>query len=85
MARSKYAALLSAAVLSVIAGSAFGQAGLPTHVSGLLHVPLGDATFDPASGRRLPVRNLGSSGRTVSRSCTRPGRAGFPARSTLIA
>jgi len=32
------------------------------YVSGLLHEPLGNAVLDTAAGRRLPVRNLGSSG-----------------------
>jgi hypothetical protein len=31
-------------------------------VSGLMHVPLGQATLDPPVERRLPVRNLGPSG-----------------------
>ncbi|MFO0832680.1 MAG: hypothetical protein U0637_12665 [Phycisphaerales bacterium] len=30
--------------------------------SGILHSPIGSATLEPASGRRLPVRNIGSSG-----------------------
>jgi hypothetical protein len=33
-----------------------------TYVSGLLHQALGNAEFAPATGRRLPVHNLGSSG-----------------------
>ncbi len=32
------------------------------YVSGIAHSPLGDAVFDPPVERRLPVRNLGSSG-----------------------
>ena len=34
----------------------------PTYVSGLLHTALGTAQLDPPTDRRLPVRNLGSSG-----------------------
>ncbi len=32
------------------------------YASGLLHQSLGNAQFDPVNGRRLPIRNLGSSG-----------------------
>ncbi|MBX3407048.1 MAG: hypothetical protein KF869_09815 [Phycisphaeraceae bacterium] len=51
----------AAAVLAGVglcAGSASGQ----IRVSGLEHMPIGGATFDPPVERRLPVRNLGSSG-----------------------
>jgi hypothetical protein len=41
------------------AGRAIGQV---EYGSGLLHLPLGGATLDPATDRRVPVRNIGSSG-----------------------
>ncbi len=54
---------LSLLVLTTLAGTALAQPGSPgTYVSGFEHTTLGGATFDPAVGRRLPVRNLGSSG-----------------------
>jgi hypothetical protein len=43
------------------AGAAFAQP-TDTYASGILHQPLGGATFGPVDGRRLPVHNLGSSG-----------------------
>ena len=50
--------LPSCLILSAMAGEALGQ----TYASGFLHTPLGGATLDPVQGRRVPVRNLGSSG-----------------------
>ena len=49
---------LVAAVLALTAGFAHAQ----LYSSGLLHSPVGGATLGPPEGRRLPVRNLGSSG-----------------------
>ncbi len=45
-------------VVAMCAGTVWGQ----VRVSGLEHMPIGGATFDPPVERRLPVRNLGSSG-----------------------
>jgi hypothetical protein len=51
---------ITALALSAFAGPALAQSGV--YVSGLLHTPVGLAQLDPPTGRRLPVRNLGSSG-----------------------
>jgi hypothetical protein len=47
-------------LVSLLAGTALAQSEL--FVSGFLHQPAGKAELGPVEGRRLPVRNLGSSG-----------------------
>jgi len=50
---------LSLLALTALSGSALAQS---EYVSGFEHATLGGATLDPPVERRLPVRNLGSSG-----------------------
>ncbi|MCC6427632.1 MAG: hypothetical protein IT435_12530 [Phycisphaerales bacterium] len=55
--RNTFACLL----LASLAGTASAQS-TSEYVSGFLHGALGEALFAPVEGRRLPVKNLGSSG-----------------------
>jgi len=48
--------------LVALAAAAVAQPGVVEVASGLPHTSLGGALIGPADGRRLPVRNLGSSG-----------------------
>ena len=50
------------ALAALFAASAVLAQPVDTYVSGILHIPIGDAEFDPVVGRRLSVHNLGSSG-----------------------
>lgn len=53
--------LLASFAMSCFAGLAHAQP-LSVYASGIAHDPVGSAQLGPVNGRRLPVRNLGSSG-----------------------